>query len=318
MKNYILGYYAPSDRLVVTLANEKNRKMLTALLNSYPASMKVKDIASKGKISVKTAYGHGYLRRLVEDGFIRQVEEPEETGGSSKYVIENVNSLLRDRCTIYSLAPGNVEYTEEFKNALNRLKNQSEIKTQFRTLLGFVKNIVESVKESDEKHVKQIAPTKDSDYVCSTCGLNHEARDFIRAVLMYLLDQFELSSDYLEFLREQNYIDKEHFNEYYKLIQENLRKRKSEELLTETQFTRPGMNDEQIVTEAWFKRMSPTTKKTIEKILIAKPEITKEQIMNLIEDKKRKIGKNDLGKDLLTYHGATFLVAEDLGIRDKS
>jgi hypothetical protein len=40
--------------------------------------------------------------------------------------------------------------------------------------------------------------------------------------------------------------------------------------------------------------------------------------MNLIEDKKRKIGKNDLGKDLLTYHGATFLVAEDLGIRDKS
>jgi hypothetical protein len=39
--------------------------------------------------------------------------------------------------------------------------------------------------------------------------------------------------------------------------------------------------------------------------------------MNLIEDKKRKIRKNYLGKDLLSDYGAVAVVAEDLGIQDK-
>jgi hypothetical protein len=57
MKSYILGYYAPSDHLLETLANEKRRRMLKAVVNSHPLPMIIGDIASKGKISVKTAYG---------------------------------------------------------------------------------------------------------------------------------------------------------------------------------------------------------------------------------------------------------------------
>jgi hypothetical protein len=48
---------------------------------------------------------------------------------------------------------------------LNKLINEVEIKDQCRTLFGFVKYIVENVKESDEEDLKRIAPKKDSDYV---------------------------------------------------------------------------------------------------------------------------------------------------------
>lgn len=77
----------------------------------------------------------------------------------------------------------------------------------------------------------------------------------------------------------------------------------------ERQFTRSNRNESQEASEAWFERLSRHTKKSIENILIAKPEITKEQIMNLIKDKKRMIGEN-----YLSDSGATFLVAADLGI----
>jgi hypothetical protein len=33
-------------------------------------------------------------------------------------------------------------------------------------------------------------PEKTPDFCCSQCGLNHEARDFIRAILLHLIDRF--------------------------------------------------------------------------------------------------------------------------------
>jgi hypothetical protein len=301
--SYILGYYAPSDHLLETLANKKRRKMLNALVNSHPKPMEIKDIASKGKVRMKTVYGATYLGRLKEDGFVREVDEIEETGGPSRYVFENVNSLLRDRDPKYSLAPGNVEYRDEFKSLLNKLITQTEIKPKFRILLEFVKYIVESVKESGEQ---QIALKEDRIQLCSTCGLNHEARDFIRATLLYLLDRFEQSSEYLEFLREKNYLKKEHYNEYSKLIQTNLGKRKSGGLLAETLFTPSEKYEERIVekaahhnvhmteiqinlpkteeervAEAWFEGLKGTIRMIVEYIVSEKPEMSKIQIMHL-------------------------------------
>jgi hypothetical protein len=246
MRSYILGYYVPSDHLLETLANEQRREMYKALLNSHPVPMKIKDIASKGKVFLKTVYGESYLRRMKEDGFIREVDEKEETGGPNRYVFENVNSLTRGRDPKYYLAPGNVEYDEGFKSALDRLIVQTEVKTKFRTFLEFVKYIVESVKVSDEQ---QIAPKEDSNYVCSICGLNHEARDFIRATLLYLLDRFERSPDYLEFLKQRNYIDPKHYNEYCGFVETNLGQQISEGLVPVPHFTHSKSNDVHIVAE---------------------------------------------------------------------
>jgi hypothetical protein len=330
MKSYILGYYAPSDHLLETLANEQRRRMLNALLNSHPLPMKIGDIASRGKISVKTAYGADYLRRMVNDGFIRKVGERVETGGPDKYVFENVNSLSRGRLTKYYLAPGNVEYLDEFKSALDRSINQIEIKTKFRILLEFVKSIVESLKESG---VEQIVPKEDISYLCSTCGLNHEARDFIRATLLYLLDQFERSSDYLEYIREKNYIDDEHYNEYYNLTQTNLGNRQPEGILTENKFTPSGTNEgqtvvekpvhravltearstvskrseKQIVAEKWFGNKTGLTKKMIEHVLSEKPEFSMEQLKSLVDIRR---SKDNNRSDLDAIHR----VADELGV----
>ena len=44
------------------------------------------------------------------------------------------------------------------------------------------------------------------DYRCSQCGLNHEARYFIRAVLLYMIDQFEQSKNFIDFLKEKELV----------------------------------------------------------------------------------------------------------------
>lgn len=288
MRSYILGYYAPSDHLLETLANEQRREMYKALLNSHPVSMKIKDIASKGKVSLKTVYGEAYLRRMKEDGFIREVDESEETGGPNRYVFENVNSLTRGRDHKYYLAPGNVEYDESFKSALNKLIAQTEVKTKFRKILEFVRYIFESVIESDE----QLAPKEDSNHFCSTCGLNHEARDFIRATLLYLLDRFERSSDYLEFLKERNYIDTKHYDEYCESVDTNLGQQISEGIV-ETQFTSPKINGEQTLAEKSvhenvFVESQSVTKRSDEEILAKywynnKKGLTKDLILFILE-----------------------------------
>lgn len=172
------------------------------------------------------------------------MEEPEKGGGSqaAKFIIENVNSLSR-LCHDYSIAPGNVEYSAGFKSALKLLMNQLDMKELSTVLLRFVGYIVDNVKGSDNEHTKKIAPRME--YLCSTCGLNHEARDFIRATLLYLLDQFEVSTDYLEYLLEEKYIDEGHHNEYYKIIQQKLGNRKSEGLKIETPITQSKTNEQE-------------------------------------------------------------------------
>jgi len=169
--------------------------------------------------------------------------------------------------------------------------------------------------------------------VCSICGLNHEARDFIRATLLYLLDRFERSSDYLEFLRENNYVDREHYNEYCKFIERNLGKRISERLVAETQFIRAETNEEQrvaekpdykepimegrspvskrtakqIVAEKWFENRMGLTKRMAERILSNRPEISKEQLKNLADGHRSKTHSR-------SYLDAIYSIAKDLGV----
>jgi hypothetical protein len=305
MKSYILGYYAPSDHLLETLANEPRRRMLDSLLNSYPAPMNIKGIASNGKVSWKTVYGADYLGRMVQDGFVREVDEREETGGGSRYVLENVNSLSRTRHPKYSLAPGNVEYPEEFKNALNSLTDQTEIKTKFRILYEFVRYIVESVKESS------IAPKEDNSHVCSTCGLNHEGRDFIRAALLYLVDRFERSSDYLEFLREKNYIDIKRYNEYLAETQSTpselnakqiaVEKTAQKELMKEQQSTHSMENEEQTVRYATPHKQHKTKRHHTEEWKLQN-SLRMQEYRHLQEDieKMRKYQIDDTAFDIIS------------------
>ena len=44
---------------------------------------------------------------------------------------------------------------------------------------------------------------KNSRILLTQCGLNHEARDFIRAILIRLIDQLETSGDFIDFLKNK-------------------------------------------------------------------------------------------------------------------
>jgi hypothetical protein len=42
---------------------------------------------------------------------------------------------------------------------------------------------------------------------CVQCGINHEARDFMRATLLHLLDHFERHDKFIEFMKNHEFLD---------------------------------------------------------------------------------------------------------------
>ena len=61
---------------------------------------------------------------------------------------------------------------------------------------------------------------KEEDYRCSQCGLNHEARDFIRAVLLYMIDQFEQSKKFIDFLKENELVTNDAYTHVVKKLKD--------------------------------------------------------------------------------------------------
>ena len=59
-------------------------------------------------------------------------------------------------------------------------------------------------------HVLSSSSSKQiEEYCCSLCGLNHQARDFIRAMLLYLIDQLEESSKFVKLLKNNQFLTQE-------------------------------------------------------------------------------------------------------------
>ncbi len=57
--------------------------------------------------------------------------------------------------------------------------------------------------------LEQLVPKAGKSMQCQFCGVNHDARDFIRATLLHILDQFEISSMFKDFFNEQQFISKD-------------------------------------------------------------------------------------------------------------
>ena len=39
------------------------------------------------------------------------------------------------------------------------------------------------------------------------CGINHETRDFMRAMVLHLLDHFERNGEFIEFMKNNEFLD---------------------------------------------------------------------------------------------------------------
>ena len=67
------------------------------------------------------------------------------------------------------------------------------------------------VHDHNDKKVRKWAPERNVQHCCSQCGLNHEARDFIRAVLLVLIDQLERNHTLLNYLKDNDLLTQESF-----------------------------------------------------------------------------------------------------------
>lgn len=87
---------------------------------------------------------------------------------------------------------------------------------------------------------------------CRYCGVNHESRDFLRATLLRILDQFETSSQFKEFMSEQN-LSSPGLNNL-KPDKPNIRKREQEALSTIIE--KSGIKSELIGTSKLSEKLS--------------------------------------------------------------
>lgn len=132
------------------------------------------------------------------------------------YIIEesdNAMNLLsrhpdsRWRKPAYTLAPGYVDYNEEFLNKWNTLLGERLIdKDVLNDLSGEILLVLKPIfsliqGEDDTKH-------------CINCGIDHEARNLLRAIILKILDHVELSPEYIKFIGEKNILNESGFENY--------------------------------------------------------------------------------------------------------
>lgn len=218
MKIYILGYHCNEESDLQILNKKSNLDILDALSDAYPEALTANEISNKTGMPIKTVYAQtdelfkAYFINEIDNRKLPQPRGRPKTNKQSEVtkrksllnVIENANSLfdLYDGKRKTRLPPGNVSYSEDFiKNIPNILDQKDQILLN-QIMLPIIKKIYRVTIENQDNEIKSIAPSTKEEYCCSQCGLNHEARDFIRAVLLYMIDQFEQSKDLIEFLKE--------------------------------------------------------------------------------------------------------------------
>jgi len=100
------------------------------------------------------------------------------------------------------LPPGHQLYADGFISDIMKLLSVDEKEILNEILSKLI--LLVTIRMEDDPNMRDMwAPSKDKNYCCNTCGLNHEARDFFRATLMALIDEFEQSQRYMDFLFER-------------------------------------------------------------------------------------------------------------------
>lgn len=219
MKSYFQGYYCRDDLHLQVINKDSNRKILEALRDAYPTGLSVEELSEVTKLPIKTVYAQ--KAELYREYYINHIEEEKKNqrGRPSKrqeplifrkrarLVIEELFGIhdIYEGNKPVPLPPGHTIYSEGFTDTLNKITLKEEKNEIFITILEYVKKVYSRSYNNDEITEKW-APKKDTNYCCSQCGLNHEARDFFRAVLLNLLDEFEESKYFIDFLKGEDMI----------------------------------------------------------------------------------------------------------------
>jgi predicted ArsR family transcriptional regulator len=230
VEQYIEGYYCRNDFDLETLNKGSNRKILEALHNAYPSGLTVKELAHETGLPEKTIYPQ--IKSLIREHFIKEVGKEKQSRSRGRPGFKNNTEMATQRAkgqviienaTRFfdaheekdgrnsPLPPGYVEYFGPFLQLWGELAQKEELEELTMVLVRFIKKMVTKTFESEDDTIGQIRPRKKIEFCCSQCGLNHEARDFIRSLSLCLIDEVEKSEPYLYFLKENNFITEEAF-----------------------------------------------------------------------------------------------------------
>ncbi len=120
-------------------------------------------------------------------------------------------ATIEDDLRAESCSPGNVLYTEGFVDVWHKLVGKEEEEELCIVLLRYIEKILARVNNHDDAKVRKWAPERNIQHCCSQCGLNHEARDFIRAILLRLIDQLEKNDVVLNYLKDNDLLTQKDF-----------------------------------------------------------------------------------------------------------
>jgi hypothetical protein len=221
MKEYISGYYCRDDLHLQVINKESNRRMLQALRDAYPNGLTVFELADVTDLPLKTIYAQKaelyreyYVNHLDEKTIKTRgrptihTKETESQRNRTRLVIEEVSGVhdLYNGKKPTPLPPGNVVYSDGFVDAWHKTVTKEEEDEACISLLRFLQKMVNRISEYDDEETRIWSPEKKIERCCSQCGLHHEARDFMRAMLLHLIDQLEKHSKFIDFLKENNFL----------------------------------------------------------------------------------------------------------------
>jgi len=173
-----------------------------------------------------------------------------------KYYIENRNFALIEEAHQY--APGYTKYTPDFLYAWNVLVEKHQQNEIYRLLINLLNGVVTKLIASNDPLLGFVIPMSErhSDgetisMLCKFCGINHEARDFIRAILLQLLDRLESTRPFIDFLEENHFIlkDSHGYNHLFKQAMNQQEPKKKQQA------------------KEWLDSLAPDAKETAESIL---------------------------------------------------
>jgi hypothetical protein len=164
-----------------------------------------------------------YVTQLLDQRFIQKGknkrtprlklgQKPADT-----YYFEDLNFVSnQERGFQYQFAPGSVQYSEQFLEMYRSIVNRTSEDRILRLLVQFLEEIFIEASH----HKISLLPQTKKDFRCPGCGVNHEIRDFIRAILVHLIDQLEISGVFIKFLNNKNALNEELYQRLEKKARE--------------------------------------------------------------------------------------------------
>jgi hypothetical protein len=237
MKNYVSGFYCRDDLYLQIMNKDSNRRILEALRKAYPEGLTVEELARKTKLPIKTIYAQKaelyreyYINHLAEEEWeYKHLRGRPSSASRSREEArrKRVRIVIEDASGYHDpyegkkptpLPPGNVIFSDGFTEAWDNIVGKEQEEILCNELLRFIQIVFNRIDEltsgkENGKIIKNWIPERMVEFCCTQCGLNHETRDFIRAMLLHLIDKLEKNDKFFDFLKDNRFLTLEAYEQ---------------------------------------------------------------------------------------------------------